>query len=154
MKYYAKEALLSDITSEFSALSTLLDNIPPAQYLEPGVWGEDWNVRDLIAPTIPAPGYNVRETPRLNRDIWRRYCNSDPTEMRQRLRTSHQQIVRLAQGLTQEQLLQPGHFAWTRRNGLVTYLGANTSSHYRFAQKVLKRWSRQASQRSEPHGIN
>ena len=49
-------------------------------------------------------------------------------------------IVRIVESLPEEALLRPGRFEWTGKNGLVTYLGANTASHYRFAVKVLKRW--------------
>jgi hypothetical protein len=34
-------------------------------------------------------------------------------------------------------------FAWTGKNPLTTYLGANTCSHYRTATKILKRWLRE-----------
>ena len=52
MKYNSKEALLSDISREFNALVRTLDEIPPHRQLDPGVWGEDWNVRDLIAHSL------------------------------------------------------------------------------------------------------
>jgi hypothetical protein len=165
VRYASKKALLDDIEREYAALTGLLDGIPPSQHLEPGVWGDDWNVHDLVAhlfewhrlflgwfdagardlaPAIPAPGFTWRELPRLNREIQRRYADRDPGEMRRRLDRSYRQVLALAEGLTQKQLLEPGHFAWTKKNALVTYLGANTSSHYRFAMKVLRRWRRGA----------
>jgi hypothetical protein len=49
----------------------------------------------------------------------------------------------LARGLPERELLEPGRFAWTGKNPLTTYLGANTASHYRTATKILKRWLRQ-----------
>jgi hypothetical protein len=158
----SKEALLSDIDREYRALTSARRH-SPARYLESGVWGDEWNVRDLVAhlfewhqlflgwfetgqqgmvPAIPARGFAYRELPRLNRDIQQRYGNHDPVDMRRQLDASHQQVFALADRLTQAQLLRPGHFAWTRKNALVTYLGANTSSHYRFAIKVLRRWLR------------
>jgi len=48
-------------------------------------------------------------------------------------------IVRLVEESPPPVLLRPGHFAWTGRNPLATYLGANSASHYRFATKVLTR---------------
>jgi hypothetical protein len=166
VRYDSKIALLTDIEREFAALSVVLDQIPFEQYLQCGVWGDSWNVRDLVAhlfewqqlflgwfdagargftPEIPAAGFRYREIPQLNRNIQLRYATYEPREIRQMLESSHQQLLSLAASLTQEQLLQPGAFAWTKRNALVTYLGPNTSSHYRFALKVLKRWLRTRS---------
>jgi hypothetical protein len=169
VRYQSKKDLLADITREYDALTNLLDGIPPQRHLEPGVWGNDWNVHDLVAhlfewhqlflgwfdagkrglvPAIPAAGFAYREIPRLNREIQRRYADEDPGEMRRQLDRSHHRVCALAEGLTQEQILEAGHFAWTKKNALVTYLGANTSSHYRFAIKVLKRWLRGGRSRS------
>lgn len=55
---------------------------------------------------------------------------------------SHGEVVRIAEACTEEELLEPGHFKWTKSNPLRTYLGANTASHYRFGIKVIKRWLR------------
>ncbi|MDH4044226.1 MAG: ClbS/DfsB family four-helix bundle protein [Gemmatimonadota bacterium] len=42
--------------------------------------------------------------------------------------------------MPQAKLLEPGHYPWTGRYPLTTYLAPNTSSHYRTATKILKRW--------------
>ena len=47
------------------------------------------------------------------------------------------------EGLPETELFTPGHYAWTGKNTVVTYLGANTASHYRTAAKILKRWQRE-----------
>jgi hypothetical protein len=148
----------------------VLDSIPLEHYLEPGVWGDSWNVRDLVAhltewhqlflgwfeagqrgliPAIPAAGFSCREIRPLNREIQRKYSASDPAEMRRQLGSSHRKVLALAEQLTQRQLLEPGHFAWTKKNALVTYLGPNMASHYRFATKALRRWLRQTGRSSK-----
>ena len=163
MKYDTKDALLSDVAREYQSLLVLVDSIPVPEQLTPGVWGEAWNVRDLIAhlhawhelfltwwaagmrsakPAMPAPGYKWSETPRLNHDIRRRFADTDPVKARQLFEASFAEVVRIVESLEGRLLMEPGHFAWTGRNPLVTYVGANTASHYRFAKKVLKRWQR------------
>jgi hypothetical protein len=172
VKYASKKALLGDVEREYAVLTELLVSIPLERYSEPGVWRDDWNVRDLVAhlsewhrlflgwfeagqrglvPAIPAAGFTNREIPRLNREIQHRYSASDPGEMRRRLDASHREMLALAAGLTQQQILQPGHFAWTKKNALVTYFGPNAASHYRFAIKALRRWLRQTGGRSRPN---
>jgi hypothetical protein len=45
-----------------------------------------------------------------------------------------------ARFLAEAGLLEPGHFTWTGRLPLASFLGANNCSHYRTATKILRRW--------------
>ena len=170
MKYISKQELIDDIEGEFSRLLAVLDVVPEHRYRDAGVWGEEWTINDLVAhltewhrlflgwhraglrgesPQMPAPGYGWNETPRLNRAIWRKHKGRPTGELWEELQSSHAEVLGLAQSLSPEQLLSPGQFAWTGRNALVTYLGANTASHYRFAIRVLKRWRRSEGRRAD-----
>lgn len=166
MRYGSKEALLSDMEREHDALLALLADIPADRYGESGVWGDGWSVHDLLAhlaewhalflrwhavgrsgkpPQMPAPGYKWNETPRLNRAIQAKHRLRPLAEVRADFAATYEEILGLASALSEEQLLRPGHFAWTGKNPLVTYLGANTASHYRFAKKVLRRWLKEST---------
>lgn len=161
MKYASKRDLLADIEKEFRALTDLLEGIPEDRFGDPGVWGDDWSINDLVAhlaewhrlflgwfragsagekPSLPAPGYKWNETPKLNHDIWRRHRGRPTAELRGELDATHAEVRQLAARLSPDELFDPGRFSWTGKNALVTYLGANTASHYRFAGKVLRRW--------------
>jgi hypothetical protein len=161
MRYASKEDLLADIAREHDALCALLAEIPESRHEEPGVWGDAWSVHDLVAhlaewhalfllwhevgeaggsPRMPAPGYKWNETPRLNRAIQAKHHVRALSEVRDDFSATYARVLGLARELSEEQLLEPGHFAWTGKNPLVTYLGANTASHYRFAMQVLRRW--------------
>jgi hypothetical protein len=163
MRYRSKQVLLDDIRAEHDSLCALLHQIPKARWREHGVWGDDWTVCDLVAhlaewqrmflawheaglkgtaPQMPAPGYKWSEMPRLNRAIWRKHRSRAPAAVRADFDQGYRRILRVGEGLLPAQLLVPGHFPWTGRHGLVTYLGANTASHYRFAIKAIKRWLR------------
>lgn len=163
MIYHSKEALLTDIRKEHDALSALIHEIPKPRYVEPGVWGDNWTLSDLVAHLaewqfmfltwygdglkgkqvqVPAPGYKVSETPKLNRAIRLKHQGRSFAAVRADFESGYGQIVDLVDSLSEEQLLAPGHFKWTGKNPLRTYLGANTASHYRFAMKVIKRWLR------------
>lgn len=166
MKFSSKEEPISSIESEHRRFLQLLGTIPSTRYLEPGVWGDDWNIRDLLAhltaweqmfltwyrqgeageqPEMPAKGYKWNQTPALNREIWKRHRGRSVAEIRAEFETSFDEVFSLAQGLTEFELLERGHFSWTGRNHLTTYLGANTVSHYRAATKILRRWLRTQS---------
>lgn len=161
MRYRSKEELLQDIAMEYKALQALLQDIPVSRYGEAGVWGDGWSVGDLMAhlaewqemflrwfregqgggvPQMPAPGYKWNETPRLNRDIWAKHRDRSFDAVKADCDSSHGRIIRLLEGLSEAELFESRHFGWTGKNSLVTYAGANTASHYRFARKVLKRW--------------
>lgn len=163
MRYTSKAELLAAIRDEHARLVDRIDEVPAELREEPGVWGDGWTVADLLAhlsewhrmflgwyrdgaggrePTMPAPGYQWNETPRLNRAIQAKHEGRPWEDVRAEFEGSHAEIVELVEHLSEEQLLDAGHFSWTGRYPLTTYLGPNTASHYRFAIKVLKRWRR------------
>lgn len=163
MKFDSKEDWIESIETEHRKLVELLETIPRDRYLDEGVWGDGWNIRDLLAhlteweqmfltwfrvgiegaqPQMPARGYKWNQTPSLNQAIWEKHRNSSVEETLAAFETSFTEIFSLAQGLSSQEMLTAGHFAWTGKNPLTTYLGANTTSHYRTATKILHRWLR------------
>jgi hypothetical protein len=163
MKYATRQELLDDIEREHDALVTGLGAIPRSRMSEPGVWGDDWSVLDLVAhlsewhemflrwhaeglegrrPDMPAPGYKWNETPKLNRAIQKKHRDRSWESVLAGFSETHERVMQVVRRLSEAELLEPGHFEWTGRNAIVTYIGANTASHYRFASKALRRWSR------------
>lgn len=164
MRYSSKDHLLTDIRKEHTRLVQLLEGFSPDQRQAPGVWGDGWTLTDLLAhlaewqrmflrwyrdglagrePDMPAPGFKWNETPSLNREIRAKHEGRAWEDVQREFDQTHNEVVALVEGLTEAQLLEPGHFQWTGKKPLATYLGPNTASHYRFAIKVLKRWRRQ-----------
>jgi hypothetical protein len=163
VRYDSKAALIASIEHEHEEFVGLASSLPQRDLEAPGVWGDAWTIKDLFAhlteweqmflrwyrdglegvePSMPAAGYKWNETPRLNRAIWRKHRRASWSSVRRRFDASYEEILALSKSLPEEALLSPGQFAWTKANPLVTYLGANTSSHYRTATKILKRWLR------------
>ena len=164
MKFASKEDLLEGIEDEHRTFVELAASIPRTRYKEEGVWGDGWTIHDLFAhlteweqmflrwyweglrggePALPAPGFKWNQTPELNRAIWRKHRRKSTKRVLVAFEASYKEILAVAQKLSPDELFAPGHFAWTRKNALVTYLGANTFSHYRTATKILRRWLRQ-----------
>jgi hypothetical protein len=161
MKHESKQALLDDIRHEHDTLCARLAEIPKARWHEPGVWGDGWTLSDLVAhlaewqrlflgwyddgvrgatPEMPAPGFKWSETPRLNRAIWEKHRSQSHAAVRAEFDSGYSRIVRIVEALSPQQLLRPGHFAWTGKHPVATSIGPNTASHYRFATKAIKRW--------------
>ena len=164
MQYSSKDQLLSQIREEHDRLLELVDGFTPDQRKKPGVWGDRWTLTDLLAhlaewhemflrwyrdglaglePDMPAPGFKWNETPRLNREIWAKHKERSWVEVRAEFDRTYEETVALVENVSEKELLEPGHFPWTGKKPLTTYLGPNTASHYRFGIKVLRRWRRQ-----------
>ena len=164
MRYASKEQFLESTEAEHAALLDLLQSIPSERQTEPGVWGDDWTIKDLLAHLteweqmflgwfrsglegktfqMPAEGFKYNQVPELNQQIWRQHRDEPLEVVVGRFHDSYQEILGLARGLSEEELLEPGHFPWTKKYPLTTYLGPNTDSHYRTAKKIIKRWLRQ-----------
>lgn len=91
-----------------------------------------------IAPEMPAPGYNWRQTPQLNADIWAKHRNTTYPEARTAVQLSHEQVMTLAEGYSNDELFNKGVFSWTRAATLGSLFISATSSHYVWAQKTIK----------------
>jgi hypothetical protein len=77
-----------------------------------------------------------------HRAIWAQHRGRAFSSVLGEYESTHRQVLGLVRELSEADLFEPGRFRWTGKNALVTYVGANTASHYRFAQKVIKRWQR------------
>jgi hypothetical protein len=161
MKYPSKRVLIDDIRTAHDALCAELASIPTGRWREAGVWGDGWTLTDLVShlaewqrmfigwyedglqgidPEMPAAGFRWSETPRLNRAIWAKHRLRSADAAQADFEVGYTRIVNIVDSLSSRRLLEPGHFGWTGRNPLTTYIGANTASHYRFATKAIQRW--------------
>lgn len=161
MRFTSKREFVESVDKEHRALAELVNSLPRSRYGEAGVWGDGWTIHDLLAhlteweqmflgwyrtaqdgehPILPAQGFRWNETPRLNQAIWAKHHLKPGTKVIDEFKASYQEISSLIQQLSEEELLTPGHYAWTGKHPLTTYLAPNTCSHYRFATKILKRW--------------
>lgn len=161
MKYASKKELIADIEREHAAFVGLVTSIPRRQWKQPGVWGDDWTVHDLVAhlteweqmflgwhrageagvrPEMPAPGYKWSQTRDLNRTIRKKHAGTSTKKVWESFEASFAETLALARALPEKAIFTRGAYDWTGKNALVTYLGANTASHYRTASKILKRW--------------
>ena len=89
-------------------------------------------------PDLPAKDYNWRQTPALNQSLYQQLKSLPTSSVVLRLKRSHGRVHRLAQQLSEPQLFKPGHFAWTKKLGLISYLAGNTDGHYRWGQKKIE----------------
>jgi uncharacterized protein (TIGR03083 family) len=153
----SKSQLLEAIRKERDALEAFLEGLATEEMLQPGIVGQ-WSVKDVLAhlveweqmflgwyrtglqgqlPDLPAKGFNWRQLPALNEQIYQRHRDQSLTDVLKQFTASHQELVRTLQAMSEQELCTPDQFAWTKPHPLMTYILPNTSSHYRWAKTVL-----------------
>ena len=90
-------------------------------------------------PALPAAGFRWRDTRALNASLDRGHAYIPLKSIVIRLKRSHGRVMKWVDELTERQLLEPGWEGWTGKLPLVSYIGPNTFSHYRWANKKLNR---------------
>jgi hypothetical protein len=163
-KRLRKAELLSEIDRERVALDGALAGLTPRQMTMPGVTRGGWSVKDILAhlvewqqmnldwyaaglrgerPAIPAPGYTLRELPRLNEMIRHKHHRRSLQAVVQDYRSYHQRVVTLIQSLQDTDLVTLGRFSWTGPSWTLSdYLRAATAAHYLWARTRIRRWRR------------
>ena len=155
----SKKDLLAAIEKERGALETFLETLTPEQMNEPGVVGE-WSVKDVLShvieweqmclgwykaglrgevPALPALGFKWNQTPQLNQHIFEKHRDRSLDDVLTQFHASHREILGVIQGLSNEALFTAGHYAWTNKNTLGTYMVSATSSHYLWARKEIRK---------------
>jgi len=155
----SKEELLTAIAKERGALEAFLETLTREDMLEPDVVGA-WSAKDVLAhlsaweqlflgwycaglrgetPALPAPGFTWNQLDQLNQQIYEEHRDEPLENVLAFFETSSQDMLALIQSLTDEQLYSPGQVAWTKKNTLSTYIVPNTSSHYAWARKELRK---------------
>ena len=154
-----KTEVLAAIDKERKALEAILETLTPEQMIEPGVVGE-WSVKDVLAhlveweqmtlvwyrtglrgeiPEMPAPGYKWHQTPQLNQMIYEKHRDRPLGEVMEQFHASHQEIMGVIGELSNEELFTEERYPWTRKNAMGTYFVSNTSGHYLWARKEIRK---------------
>lgn len=91
-------------------------------------------------PDIPAKGYNWRTLPELNTKIRDHYHKTKLDEVLKMLESSFQDIQKIINQHSNDELFQRKRYQWTGNNALGAYLVSSTSSHYEWAMKLIKKY--------------
>ena len=160
-----KDELLSLSKENFEKLYALIDSFTveqkEAEYLFDN--NRDKNIRDIVMhlhqwhlmmlgwyevgmrgekPDIPAKGYTWRTIPALNAEIWEKSQNKSLDEAWQLLQATHQKEMTIIESHTNEELFEKRYYKWTGTTSLGAYFISNTSSHYDWAMKLIRKYKR------------
>lgn len=163
-KRLRKQELLNEIRRERTALDDTLALLARHQMTKAGVTRGGWSVKDVLAhlvewqrmnldwyaaglrgekPAMPAPGFTLRELPRLNEMIYRKHHRRSLRAVLQDSSSYHDRIVALVEALPDTDLVTLGRFSWTGPSWTLSdYLRASTAAHYLWARTRIRRWMR------------
>jgi hypothetical protein len=159
-----KVELLDEILRERRALDGTLALLSARQMTMAGVTRGGWSVKDVLAhlvewqqmnltwyaaglkgerPAIPAPGFTLRELPRLNEMIYRKHHRRSLESVMRDYRSYHERVVGLIESLPDADLVTLQRFSWTGPSWTLSdYLRASTAAHYLWARTRIRRWWR------------
>ena len=159
-----KKELLSEIQRERRSLDDMLALLSARQMTKAGVTRGGWSVKDILAhlvewqrmnlgwyaaglrgdtPAMPAPGFTLRELPRLNAMIYRKHHRRSLAAVMRDYRLYHERVVELIKALRDADLVTLGRFSWTGPSWTLSdYLRAATAAHYLWARTRIRRWWR------------
>jgi hypothetical protein len=157
-----QKQLLEEIKSERNLLDQTLELVPRRLMTKAGVTRGGWSVKDVLAhlvewqemnlgwyaaglrrekPAMPAPGFTLREIPRLNEMIYRRHHRRPLHAVLDDYHSYHERLVNLIKTLSDADLITLGRFSWTGPSWTLSdYLRASTAAHYHWARTRIRRW--------------
>lgn len=90
-------------------------------------------------PHIPAKGYTWKTTPELNQSILEKYQNTPLEDAKVNFQSSYEEIRNLISKHSDAELFEKKRYKWTGTTSLGAYLISATSSHYKWAEKLIKK---------------
>lgn len=122
-------------------------------------WKRDKNIRDILIHLyewhqlllnwvqsnmvgdnksfIPQP-YNWRTYGEMNIEFWKKHQDTLLEDAKNMLQDSHNQVIKLAETFSNEELFSKGVYKWVGGSTLGSYFVSVTASHYDWAIKKLK----------------
>ncbi|MFT5762677.1 MAG: hypothetical protein ACI8X3_000092 [Saprospiraceae bacterium] len=90
-------------------------------------------------PDMPSKGYTWKTLPGLNKKIWKEYQNVELEPVKEFLDISFANVQKIISNHTNEEIYEKNKYKWTGTTSLGGYLISNTSSHYDWAIKLVKK---------------
>jgi len=171
-KRLRQKELLEEIRLERRLLDEALASVPMRLMTKSGVTRGGWSVKDILAHLVewqhinldwyaaglhgekvamPAPGFTLREIPRLNEMIYRKHHRRSLQAVLDDYRSYHKRVVTLIKRLPDADLITLGRFSWTGPSWTLSdYLRASTAAHYLWARTRIRRWWRKQPENDRP----
>lgn len=156
-----KKELIQQSQKNYQKLNDLIDSFPnEKQDAEFPKGTMNRNIRDVLAhlhhwhmmfidwydvgmkgqkPDMPTKGYRWKDIKELNKKICEDYQNHKLDKVRIALNDSYLEVQKIISRHTDIELFEKKRYKWTGSSSLSTYIRANSSSHYNWAYKLIKK---------------
>ena len=126
-------------------------------------WGRDKNMRDVFIhlyewhqllldwvqtnknggnkPFLPEP-YTWKTYGDMNVEFWKKHQSTFYDDAATMHHDSHAKVMALIESLSDEELFEKKHFAWTGTTNVGSYCISAAPSHYDWAMKKIKQWGK------------
>lgn len=91
-------------------------------------------------PAVPTEQFKWNQLKELNADIHRRFAKTSLVKIEAEFAAIHDELYRMIEKMTDEELFTKKHYGFTGSSDLVTYLNSSTASHYRSARRHIAKW--------------
>jgi hypothetical protein len=153
-----KAELLKSIHESRALMEKKYAGLSPEQMIWPGSMG-DWSVKDILAhlvdwegrliswyraglrgeiPETPAPGITWRQLPKLNQDGYEQHKDDSLEEVLDQSNRSFEEVLALVESMNEREIFETGIYPWTGESALLSWIAANTASHYNWAQRNIR----------------
>lgn len=154
--------LLAAASTEFDRLFEAVDQVPEERRGLTGACA-GWSVKDVLAhldawhrlfldwesigsgggePHMPATGFTWADTPALNARLHDERADDPWDEVVESLRSSHRRVIAVIASYDDDELFTKRRFKWTGSTSVGSYAVSATASHYAWASKHVRAWSR------------
>ena len=159
-----KESIIEEILTERRRLEKNLSALSPDLMTMPGVVGT-WSVKDIMAhltaweqlflgwydaglrgevPETPAPGFTWANYHLLNQKIYEDNRARTLEDVQESFDSHYRITLERIRSIPEEEWFEAAAYAWMEEGWpLYRYVLANTSAHYRWAKKHIRKWAKE-----------
>ena len=128
-----KTDLLTAAAANYEKLNILVSGLTEKELLN---WVYS-NQNGDHKPFLPEP-YNWKTYGDMNMEFWKKHQSTSLEDAENMLQKSHNEVIKLAETFSNEELFSKGIYKWVGGSTLGSYFVSVTSSHYDWAMKKLK----------------
>lgn len=154
-----KKELIEFAENEYKKLFQLISHIKPEE-IENSYIFDNRSTKDLVAhlyawqlleltwykegmqgkkPAIPAPGYTFKDAPALNEKLFQDYKDLEWENLLKEFQKTHDKLLDIVKSHTEDELYTKKKYAWTGSTDMAVYFRSALSSHYLWANNLIKK---------------
>jgi hypothetical protein len=89
---------------------------------------------------IPAPGYTFKDVPELNEKLFQEYKDISLEDILKEIDKTNNRMMKYIHSHTDKELFTKKKYKWTGSTSMGSYFASATSSHYVWANELLKKF--------------